>query len=157
MNSYLVIKTLHILASVLVVGTGFGSAFYLFFANRSKSLPSIAVVSRLVVRADLWFTAPAVIFQPLSGWWLASAAGWSLDTPWIVAAFVLYAIAGLCWLPVVWLQYQLAALSRIAVAGGTALPDQYWRYAQLWQRLGYPAFAAMLCAYFLMVVKPPLY
>ncbi|WP_131728612.1 DUF2269 family protein, partial [Achromobacter xylosoxidans] len=35
MNAYLTIKTLHILSSVLLVGTGFGTAFYLFFANRS--------------------------------------------------------------------------------------------------------------------------
>ena len=46
---YLSIKTLHILSSVLMVGTGFGTAFYLFFANRSGSVEAIAVVSRLVV------------------------------------------------------------------------------------------------------------
>jgi uncharacterized membrane protein len=32
MNTYLVVKALHILSSVLLVGTGFGTAFYLFFA-----------------------------------------------------------------------------------------------------------------------------
>ena len=30
MTAYLLLKTLHILSSVLLVGTGFGSAFYLF-------------------------------------------------------------------------------------------------------------------------------
>ncbi len=49
---YLVIKVIHIVSSVLLVGTGFGTAFYLFFANRSGSVKGIAVVSRLVVRAD---------------------------------------------------------------------------------------------------------
>ena len=37
MNTYLLLKTVHILSSVLLVGTGFGSAFYLFFANRSDN------------------------------------------------------------------------------------------------------------------------
>ena len=32
MNTYLLLKTLHILSSVLLVGTGLGSAFYMFFA-----------------------------------------------------------------------------------------------------------------------------
>ena len=38
MNTYLIVKWLHILSSVLMVGTGFGSAFYMFFANRSGSV-----------------------------------------------------------------------------------------------------------------------
>ena len=32
MNLYFTIKTLHILSATLMVGTGFGSAFYLFWA-----------------------------------------------------------------------------------------------------------------------------
>ena len=75
MNSYLLLKTLHILSSVLMVGTGFGSAFYLFFANRSGNVQAQAVVSRLVVRADWWFTTPAIIIQPLSGVALMLMAG----------------------------------------------------------------------------------
>ena len=52
MNAYLLFKTVHIVSSVLLVGTGLGSAFYLFFTNRSGSLEAKAVVCRLVVRAD---------------------------------------------------------------------------------------------------------
>ena len=91
---YLTIKTIHILSSVLLVGTGFGTAFYLFFANRSKSVEAIAVVSRLVVRADWWFTTPAVIVQPLSGAWMIHLAGYPLDAFWIKASLALYAPAG---------------------------------------------------------------
>ena len=74
MNTYLVVKTLHILSATLMVGTGFGTAFYLFWANRSGSVPAQAVVSKWVIKADWWFTTPAVIFQPLSGWWMMSQA-----------------------------------------------------------------------------------
>ena len=155
MNVYLIVKTLHILSSVLMVGTGFGTAFYLFFANRTRSVPAIAAVSRLVVRADWWFTTPAVLFQPASGLWLAHTAGWQWDTPWLVASIVLYAIAGACWLPVVWLQVELASMAKLAhVNGDAALPARYWRYAKRWELLGYPAFFAMLSVYFLMVLKP---
>ncbi|WP_175778638.1 DUF2269 domain-containing protein [Burkholderia anthina] len=155
MNVYLIVKTLHILSSVLMVGTGFGTAFYLFFANRTRSVPAIAAVSRLVVRADWWFTTPAVLFQPASGLWLAHTAGWQWDTPWLVASIVLYAIAGACWLPVVWLQIELASMATLAHANGdAALPARYWRYAKRWELLGYPAFFAMLSVYFLMVLKP---
>ncbi|MFJ1302859.1 DUF2269 family protein [Pseudomonadota bacterium AL_CKDN230030165-1A_HGKHYDSX7] len=155
MNMYLTVKTLHIISSVLMVGTGFGTAFYLFFVNRTRSVPAIAAVSRLVVRADLWFTTPAVIFQPLSGLWLAHAVGWSWTTPWLATSIGLYILAGACWLPVVWLQAEMAKMARVAHAEGkTELPATYWRYAKWWEGLGYPAFIAMVAVYFLMVLKP---
>ncbi|RAS26432.1 DUF2269 family protein [Paraburkholderia bryophila] len=157
MNLYLAIKTLHIMSSVLLVGTGFGTAFYLFFTNRTRCVPAIATVSRLVVRADLWFTTPAVVFQPLSGMWLAHTAGWPWSTPWIVTAGGLYLVAGVCWLPVVWLQLEMAKIAAGAdTSGVAALPEQYWRYARYWEWLGYPAFVAMVAVYWLMVFKPAL-
>jgi uncharacterized membrane protein len=156
MNFYLTLKTLHILSSVVLVGTGFGTAFYFFFANRTRSVPVIAAVARLVVRADWWFTTPAVIAQPLTGWGLIALGGWPWRAPWIVAAVALYVLAGLCWLPVVGLQIRLARMAVRAHATGEALPPAYWRDARLWQRLGYPAFAAMVVIYGLMVFKPAL-
>ncbi|MBS1160776.1 MAG: rane protein [Proteobacteria bacterium] len=154
MNTYLILKALHILSSVLIVGTGFGTAYYLFFTNRLGRVSSIADVARLVVRADWWFTTPAVIFQPISGLWLAHMAGWEWTTPWIMASIVLFIITGICWLPVVWLQVRLARMAEQAAANNEALPERYWRYARRWEWLGYPAFIAMLGVYFLMVLKP---
>lgn len=157
MNTYLLLKTLHILSSVLMVGTGFGSAFYMFFANRSGNVAAQAVVSRLVVRADWWFTTPAVIIQPLSGWALMVLAGWPWHTPWLLLSMALYVVAGLCWLPVVGMQIRMARLAANADAQGQPLPDEYRRLASRWEALGYPAFVAMLGVYYLMVNKPTLW
>lgn len=156
MSTYLLIKTLHIISSVVLVGTGFGSAFYLFFANRSGSVAAQAVVGRLVVRADAWFTTPAVIFQPLSGWWLAHEAGWPLSTTWLWLALALYVLAGVCWLPVLVLQLRMAKAAQIAHTTQQALPPEYERWARWWEALGYPAFIAMLIVFGLMVFKPAL-
>lgn len=153
MNAYLTIKTLHILSSVLLVGTGFGTAFYLFFANRTGSVPVIAAVSKLVVRADLWFTTPAVVVQPLSGLWLAHAAGWHWSTPWISLSIGLYLLAGACWLPVVWLQIRVRDLADAAHREGTALAPQTFLYMRWWFALGWPAFLAFLAIFHLMVNK----
>lgn len=158
MSLYLWIKTLHIISSVVLVGTGFGSAFYLFWANRSGSLAAQTVVSRLVVKADWWMTTPAVIVQPLSGITMAALAGWPLTTPWIALSLGLYALAGACWLPVVVLQIRMARLVELSQSRGDAsLPAVYWRMARWWEGLGYPAFAAMLVVFALMVMKPPLW
>ncbi|MFG0227506.1 DUF2269 family protein [Achromobacter sp. 413638] len=157
MNAYLLLKSVHIVSSVLMVGTGLGSAFYMFFTNRSGNVAAQAVVSRLVVRADWWFTTPCVIIQPISGIALAHMAGWSPTTPWLALSIGLYALAGACWLPVVWLQLRMAAMARDAHAAQGALPERYARYARRWEALGYPAFIAMAVTYYLMVNKPALW
>jgi uncharacterized membrane protein len=157
MNTYLLVKWLQIVSSVLLAGTGFGSAFYLFFANRSDSLQARAVVARLVVRADWWFTTPAAIVQPLSGVWLAHTAGWPLTTPWLLLSVLLYALAGACWLPVLWLQLKMAREVELALREARPLSARYRRCQRAWEWLGYPAFAAMLAVFFLMVNKPRLW
>lgn len=154
MSWYLSLKWLHILSSVLLVGTGFGSAYYLYFANRSRDVAALAVLTRLVVRADWWFTTPTVILQPATGLALAYLAGWPLSTPWLLGSLALYAVAGLCWLPVVWLQLRMRAMAQRALQAQTDLPEPYWRCARWWAALGYPAFVAMIAVFYLMVAKP---
>ncbi|WP_148715312.1 DUF2269 family protein [Chitinolyticbacter meiyuanensis] len=154
MHDYLIVKTLHILSATLMFGTGFGTAFYMFFTNRSRNVAAIAVVTRWVARADWWFTTPAVIFQPLSGWWLMRQLGWEVGWNWVGLTLLLYAIAGACWLPVVWLQLRMRDMAQIAYAQSTELPARYWHYERWWTVLGFPAFGGLLIVYWLMVAKP---
>jgi len=159
MNAYLIVKTLHILSATLMVGTGFGTAFYLFWANRSGSVAAQAVVGKWVMKADWWFTTPAVIFQPLSGLWMLHHLGmpltWGGTWLWVKWTLALYALAGVCWLPVVWLQLQMAKIAADAhAAGAETMPARYGKLARRWELLGYPAFCATVVIYFLMVFKP---
>lgn len=150
---YLTLKTLHILSMVLLFGTGLGSAFYKWMADRGGSLPHIAVVNRHVVLADWCFTTPTVIFQPISGAAMAMLAGIPLTTNWVVVSLALYLLAGVCWLPVVWLQLRMQKLSASALSEGGDLPNEYWRMARCWFWLGVPAFTAMVLVVALMVFK----
>lgn len=155
MTMYLIIKTLHILSAMLILGTGLGTAFYLFFANRSGSVPATAVVSHWVCKADFWFTTPAVIFQPLSGIWLMYQLKMPFSATWIWASLGLYAFAGICWLPVVWWQIQMRDIAKLANDNNeTTLPSEYWQLAKKWEMLGYLAFPAVVAIVFLMVIKP---
>ena len=157
MSLYLTIKWLHIVSSMLLVGTGLGSAYYMFFANRSGSVAAQAVVSRLVVRADWWFTTPCIFIQPITGIAMAYMAGYPLSTPWLALSLGLYVLAGICWLPVVWLQVRMAAMANEANAQNQTLPQLYQQYQLRWESLGYPAFIAMAATYYLMVNKPVLW
>ena len=153
---YLTLKSLHILSSILLFGTGLGSAFYKYFTDRSGNLAATAVTNRLVVLADWLFTTPTVIIQPVTGFWLLHTLGYSWQMPWVMASLILYVIAGGCWLPVVWLQIRMREISNHALEKGEALPPLYHRYRRLWFWLGVPAFNAMVAIVLLMVFKPTL-
>jgi uncharacterized membrane protein len=157
MNAYVLLKTVHILSSTLLFGTGLGTAFFLWFTHRSNQLPAIVVATRLTVRADLLFTTPAVIVQPVSGYLLMRLMGFGLHTPWLQAAIALYLLAGACWLPVVWLQWRARNLAAAALRDGTEPPPAYHRCMRAWFALGWPAFLAVATTFWLMVAKPPLW
>lgn len=151
--SYTTLKTLHILSMVLMFGTGLGSAFYKWMADRSGHVDHIAITNRHVVLADWLFTTPTVILQPVTGLWMAHLAGWPLDTPWLAASLTLYALAGACWLPVVVLQIRMHRLAQAAADAHEALPPVYRRLARWWFWLGVPAFSAMVLVVAMMVAK----
>ncbi|MCL2523553.1 MAG: DUF2269 domain-containing protein [Betaproteobacteria bacterium] len=151
--NYTLLKTLHILSMVLLFGTGLGSAFYKWMADRSGHVAHIAVTNRHVVLADWLFTTPTVIFQPISGLWLVHLLDIPLTTPWLAATLFLYALAGICWLPVVWLQIRMQKIAAEAVRADTPLPALYWRMARRWFWLGVPAFISMVLIVALMVFK----
>lgn len=151
---YLVVKWLHILSSTFLFGTGIGSAFYMLFTSLSRDVRAIAVVSRHVVLADWIFTTTTVIIQPLTGMYLIHLAGFPWTSRWIMWSIALYALAGACWLPVVWIQIKMRDMAQVAARDGTELPQQYWRYLRIWTLLGIPAFIAMVLVFWLMVSKP---
>lgn len=151
---FLLVKTLHILSSTVLFGTGLGTAFFQWMAYRRGEVAAIAVTARHVVLADWLFTTPAIIVQPLTGFWLLNLMGLSWDAQWIKISIGLYLLAGACWLPVVWIQYRLRALAEAADATGTPLPRSYHRLMRWWFALGWPAFIALVAVFWLMVAKP---
>jgi uncharacterized membrane protein len=151
---YLIAKWLHILSSTVLFGTGIGSAFHMLLASLSRNPQACAVVVRQVVLADWLFTTTTIVFQPVSGLYLAHLAGYPLTTPWILWSFVLYLVAGACWLPVVWIQIRMRTLAQAAADSGEPLPPGYFRMLRWWTALGVPAFAALTAVFYLMVAKP---
>jgi uncharacterized membrane protein len=152
--AYLVVKWLHVLSSTLLFGTGIGSAFYLLVASLHRDVRVVAVVARYVVVADWLFTATTVVFQPLSGFWLAHWARVPWRSGWVGWSVLLYALAVACWLPVVALQLRMRDLAIQAAAADRPLPPGYWRAFRAWVALGVPAFFAFVAVFYLMVVKP---
>jgi uncharacterized membrane protein len=156
MDPYLVAKWLHILSSTVLFGTGIGTAFQMVWAMHSQDTRVISKVARGVVMADWLFTTPAGVLQPATGLWLIYLQGWSLTEPWLIATYLLYALAFICWAPVVHLQIRIRDLAAEANRTGAPLPDAAKRVYRIWFALGWPAFAALMIIFWLMVSKPDL-
>ncbi len=153
---YLLLKFIHILSATILFGTGIGSAFYMFMANRRKDIGGIYFATRHVVIADWLFTTPSVIVQLVTGIALAHAMGLPLNEGWVLWALILYCFVGACWVPVVWMQIKMRDMAKYALDTGSALPDRYWRFDRWWIALGALAFPAVVGVIALMVMNPTL-
>jgi uncharacterized membrane protein len=151
---YLILKWLHVIGAAVLLGTGAGIAFFMLMAHLKKDVVVIAGVARIVVIADFVFTTTAVIAQPITGVWLAYEMNYDLREGWIVTSIILYIITGLFWLPVVWMQMRMRDLAQLAHRNNAALPEDYHRLFWMWFWFGFPAFAAMLAIFWLMIARP---
>ena len=151
---YVLIKWLHLVGAAVLLGSGIAIAFHLWITVRGKDAAAIAAAARATVLADFVFTLPAIVLQPLTGAALAWAMGYPLGSPWIVASFALYLVAGACWIPVVFIQLKLRALAEKSALEGSPPGDEFHRLARLWFVLGWPAFLAVGAIFWLMIARP---
>ncbi len=128
----------------------------MLMAHRSGDARFIARTARVVVIADMIFTATAVALQPVTGWLLMRQAGLDFSQGWIAASLALYLLAGAFWLPVVWIQIRMRDLAQAAADRGTPLPLAYHRLFRIWFWFGFPGFGAVLAILYLMIAKPVL-
>ena len=154
---YTTLKLLHILSATLLFGTGLGSAFYKWRADQSRDPAAIAVTNKNVVLADWLFTTPTGFLQPLTGALLANHQGYSFTTPWLLFSIILFLVAGICWLVVVYLQLKMRDISLQALRNGAQLSAVYYRHAGVWFWLGITAFCCIMTVYVLMIRKPVLF
>ena len=150
----MLVKLVHVLSATVLFGTGLGSAYYMFMANRRGDLGGICFATRHVVLADWIFTTPSVIIQPVTGLWLVHLGGYSLTDGWIMWSLGLYVFAAACWLPVVWMQIRMRDMAEAALESGSELPALYWRMNRWWIFLGVLAFSAIVLVFYLMVIRP---
>lgn len=151
---YLLVKYVHIVGAAVLLGTGAGIAFFMLIAHLRGDPHEIAGVARTVVLADFVFTASAVVVQPITGIWLAWSSGHSLWDGWIALSILLYLITGAFWLPVVWMQMRMRTLAVEATGSNEELPLEYHKLFRWWFAFGFPAFAAVLAIFWLMISRP---
>ena len=154
MDLYTATKLLHILSSTILFGAGIGIAFFMFRSAFTANIHEKFYAAKNTVLADYLFTLPAVIIQPLSGIALIYLGGYNWDDFWLRTTYAIYLIAGLCWIPVVWIQIQLKNMIAESIKTNTDLPSRYNKLFKIWFLLGWPAFIGLVIVFYLMVAKP---
>jgi uncharacterized membrane protein len=154
MIAYFLVKWLHVASATILIGTGSGIAFFQWFTYRQGNVAAIAVVSRLVVRADFLFTASAAFLILVSGFVLMQMLSLPWTSTWMLLNLALYVLAGACWLPIVAIQLRLARLALQADKQGVGLPKEFHHAMRIWFWLGLLAFLGVLVIFGLMLRGP---
>ena len=154
MTLYFLVKYLHVLGAIVILGTGTGIAFFMLMAHLSGQAAFIARTAGVVVIADMLFTLSAVLLQPISGGTLMWLSSTSLSERWLTTSLVLYALAGLFWVPVIFMQIELRDLARAADSDAQPLPPRYFTVFRRWFICGIPGFGSVMAILWLMIAKP---
>ena len=140
MTLYFLVKYLHVLGAIVILGTGTGIAFFMLMAHRSGDAAFIARTASVVVIADTIFTLSAVILQPVTGGLLMMLSSTAIAERWLLASLALYVVAGLFWVPVIFMQIEMRDLARKAAARQRPLPPRYFALFRRWLLFGFPGF-----------------
>ena len=154
MTVYFIIKYLHVLGAIVILGTGSGIAFFMLMAHRSADAAFIARTAAVVVIADMIFTLGAVILQPVTGGFLMMLSGTGFNERWLSVSLGLYAVAGVFWIPVVFMQIEMRNLARAAADRVEPLPERYFTLFRRWFMFGIPGFGSVMIILWLMIAKP---
>ena len=155
MTLFFLIEYLHVLGAIVILGTGTGIAFFMLMAHRSGNAEFIARTAATVVIADMLFTLTAVLLQPVTGGLLMMMlSSTSLSERWLLASLALYAIAGLFWVPVIFMQIEMRDLARLAAERDQPLPPRYFALFRRWFLFGIPGFGSVMGILWLMIAKP---
>jgi len=156
MLSPLLLKSLHVLGAVLILGNVIVTGFWNFKAVRTRDVRVIAFAQREVIAADVWMTFGGGALLSITGFLLAQSYGlnpWT--TPWIVWGFGLLLLSTGLWLVVLLpCQTRMARLSREAIAAEEPLPPAFYRAFVCWNVVGWFATLLLVAALAVMVMKP---
>jgi uncharacterized membrane protein len=150
-EAWVVLKYVHILAVVVALGANFTYAFWLTRAGRDSE--RLVFVIESIRRLDRRVANPGYIVAAIAGVGIVLTGPYRFETPWIVAAIVLYvlvAVLGIAlYAPAVRVQLELARRAPESEAYGAA--------ARRARALGLLVTAIVVVIVGLMVFKPALW
>lgn len=155
MDTYLVLKSLHILGAVVFLGNIIVTGWWKVMADRTGEPKIIAFAQRQVTLTDFIFTGGGVALVLVTG--IANADIHDMDywhTRWLAWGMWLFIASGVIWVAIlIPLQIKLAQMAKAFAEGGD-IPEEYWLLDKLWLWFGILATVLPLLNIYWMVFKP---
>lgn len=155
MNTYLLLKSLHILGVIIFLGNITVTGWWKTMADKTRNPTIIAFAQRQVTLTDFVFTLTGVILILITG--IGNAVLHNMDyfsINWLSWGFWLFFLSGVIWLFVlVPLQMKMAKMAKEFIEG-EEIPELYWELSKIWLIFGILATLIPLANLYWMVFKP---
>lgn len=154
MQTYLALKSLHLLGVVLFVGNIVVTGWWKVQADRTRNPAIVAFAQRQVTLTDWIFTFGGSTLVVVGAYANVYLHDLPLDSTWLLWGQAMFFLSGLLWVAIlIPLQIRLACLAR-GFAGGGPIPDEYWRLNRVWLWVGILATVLPAANLYFMVFKP---
>jgi uncharacterized membrane protein len=155
MSTYLVLKTVHVLGAILLLGNIVVTGWWKLMANRTGHPEIIAFAQRQVTLTDFLFTAGGSIL--VFGTGIANVLLHDiplLETGWLLWALIMFTVSGIVWGSIlIPIQIKQAQAAR-EFPTDEVIPASYWRRERMWFGYGAIAIITPFISLALMVLKP---
>ena len=153
---YVAFKILHVFAVVVFLGNLITGILWKVSADQTKNPVIIHHTVGGLIRADRWFTIPAVLLILIGGFGSAVVGGLPLiRTRWILAGIILFTISGASYMArVVPIQRRMLAVAKAGVDSSSLDWKEYGALTRSWNVWGSIALVAPLLALIAMIAKP---
>lgn len=155
MDSYLILKAVHILGVIIFLGNIIVTGWWKFMADKHGDPVVVAFAQRQVTLTDFAFTGGGVAVLFIAG--ISNVMMHHMDifaVRWLLWGFGILTLSGAIWVGVlIPIQYQQARMARDFENGGE-IPAEYWRLNRLWYIWGIIDTLIPLSAIYWMVMKP---
>jgi uncharacterized membrane protein len=155
MNTYLLLKSVHILGVVLFLGNIIITGWWKIMADRTKNKQIIAFAQRQVTLTDYVFTLGGVLLVLATG--IGNAILHELNylsIKWLAWGYWLFIASGVIWVAILLpIQIKQAKMAK-QFSEQEPIPEQYWKLGNLWIIFGTLATLLPLANLYWMVFKP---
>ncbi len=152
-NSYLWLKTIHILGVVLFLGNIIVTGWWKNMADRTRNPQIIAFAQRQVTLTDFVFTAGGAGILFVAGTVNVAIHHLDYSSKWLTHGMAMFLLSGLIWVTIlIPAQIKQAKMAREFASTGV-IPDQYWKLCTTWNIFGVIATLLPLSNLYWMVFK----
>ena len=153
-NSYLWLKSLHLLGVVFFLGNIIITGWWKNMADRTKNGKIIAFAQHQVTVTDYIFTAGGAAILFVAGTVNVSIHGLQYSSKWLSMGSLMFTISGVIW-AVILIPIQIKQAKMAKVFSETnVIPQEYWKLCMSWNIWGVIATLLPIANIYWMTFKP---